>query len=256
MYNGNPVTMRILRLSVGFDGKTVSMKSVKIKSLLLTAVAAAVSIIVALVGNELLFSQWLVNGVIWGIDYIVLLMASIFVGAFAVIVAAWLPRTAVVFSWVYAVCSGLAMGFFALVFQQNYSSVLFSSFFSVKVTLAVVLLLYGRISFEALTQGRKVLYSALATLAVSQVAALIFMFVFPSETALFAGRYWLQLIISTVLVAVTSFSACHEYEFISHAADIGIPKKYQWTAATSFILTPVFMGFYIASAFSHNHSTV
>ena len=116
MVRGSNPTLNSLRYAEEAVNKTCSYKGISLKTLLLLALtflSAVTSVMLRGAGME---GAWGEAGVYWGIDNIVLLLLIGFTAFIAALLSTLIPRLAVVFAPVYAVCEGFIIGFiFAIV---------------------------------------------------------------------------------------------------------------------------------------------
>ncbi len=254
MIISNPCVTRISLLSAESAKRQASMLKIAIKSLILLAFSVVSALLCELVSYGTIFEEWSQDGLLFGIDYIVLFLVSAFFGAFAFLLGVWLPRTDVVTAPVFAFFTGLTTGFFSMIFQELYSLIVFSAFFSAFSTVFVSVILHAYEKFRSLSKALRVIYCALSGLTVGQVIFFVLTLVFTDELAFFSGKYWLQLLLSALFVTSSALALSDTLDGLFDCVFGVVPKKLEWLGAMGILFSLVLMHFEFLRVFAFAQS--
>ncbi|MEG1711202.1 MAG: Bax inhibitor-1/YccA family protein [Clostridia bacterium] len=221
--------------------KPATYKGISLKTLLLLFLTAISAVLSVMATNNTFGNNWAGNGLLFGINYLVLLVIASAGALVSVMIASFIPKIAGIFAPIYAICEGLMIGFVSLIFEELYSGVVFSALMATVITFCVMTLLYRSEIIRATTKFRQVLYTSLIALVVSQVAFLLLTLLFPTVMLNFTSSFWLQMLISVILIIIASLCLISDLAVIQMTVEQGLDKKYEWIASLGLVVTLVWL---------------
>jgi Predicted membrane protein len=203
MRGSNPALQKLGTINDSIT-KPSTYLGVSVKTLILLGIVIITATITSMVSMGTIGDGWMVEGLLFGMDFLVLLfLASI--GAFvSVLIATIVPKAAAVCAPIYAVCEGLMIGFTSALFEAIYSGIVFCAMLSTIITFCVMLFIYRLKIVKVNSTFKRILFTALISITISQLLFLILTLLFPGLLANFAASFWLQLLVSSIMVIVAS----------------------------------------------------
>lgn len=226
----NPVFGRYANRAVSENRAT--MAGITTKTIILTAVTIVSGIISVLLGMrvtvvgetptvEMTNALWIA----FGLSGIFALIAS-FVGMFV-------PKTASVMSFVYAITQGISLGVLSAVMELYAPGIVLIAVGSTVAIFFIMLLLYKNNTFRNRAFTFKFMTSLLLGALVASLIVSLTVFVMGAN-AVSPGVYFL---IALAFLVYSALMFVFDFDYANAVVESGLDKKYEWVASFSLLIT-------------------
>lgn len=235
--NGNPGLRHIVRGSqngkyTSYDNSIVSMKGMAWKSVFFCVVT-----ILSAVASALLLFHFIDTA---NADALITLVLILVFSSIPLVVISFIimffPKTAGVLGFVYCALEGLVMGVTSALIDLAYPGIAFMAFMGTCVVFLVSWLVFNVLGKRLSGKFVKfVLISFFSFILLEGIGYLLSMFV--PAFALIMNNFWIQLIVSALMILWASFMILIDLNNMQMLVDNGADKQYEWLAAFSLVTT-------------------
>ncbi len=233
MKKGNPAISQLNRYTEEFSPveQSATYRGVFGKSLLFLGIVLASALV----------SSFLFNGVIVNSDglYYALTVVCL-IGAAVSGILAYRFATPIIGS-IYCVCEGFLVGCVSAVVDAEYSGFVLAALLTTMGVLAVAILLNMTGILKPNQKFRNFFFTALIALVVCQLLLLLLALIIPSLYVAMFQNFWLQLLISGIMVMFATFSVMIDVDNVTSLVNARLDKSYEWKAAFGLIVSLVWL---------------
>ena len=176
---------------------------------------------------------------------IVALIAGPLVALIAGIIALRVPSTSAVLGSVYCLFYGLAIGAIAAILEWvGYGGLVLMALLCTVIVAGVMSLLYFSGTVKVGSKFKRVVFTAIIALVLSQLMFFLLSLFIPSVSAFMAfsdGFFWIQLAVCSLMIIFAACMILIDLDHITAVVEEGLGKKYEWRAAFSLMITLIWL---------------
>jgi len=168
-----------------------------------------------------------------------MLTAALAIGFISVLVATLSRSATPVFTIIYAICEGVALGTLSAIVELAYPGIVFGAIVITFIIFGFLLVMYSTGVFKVGLGFRKFFLTALISILffyfIEWILSLFHIYIINPN------NLGLLLVISVIMVIMASFSLMIDFDDCRRAVDYGAPKNYEWYLSLGLLVSLVWL---------------